>query len=206
MNQPISLSLAALLLAVTVQAGWAADNGFFTSPAKPQSAPPASAVAPVAIPAKPTLADFDAADNSLAELWTRLPFTARHVMFMSRKASVYGDYEARESNVFKPGEKLLTYLEPAGYGWKALGAGLYDFGVTTDFEILTRDGKVLGGQLAFQKVDLTSHYRNREFFLTLTLTMDGLAPGDYVLAYTLHDNVSAQSTRIEQPFTIKVPS
>jgi hypothetical protein len=62
---------------------------------------------------------------------------------------------------------------------------------------------VLGGQKAFQTVELTSHYKNREFFVSLTLTLNGVAPGDYLLAYTLHDTVSGQTTRVEQPFTIK---
>ena len=37
----------------------------------------------------------------------------------------------------------------------------------------------------------------------LTLTIDDIAPGDYVLAYTLHDNVGGRTARVEQPFTIK---
>ena len=156
-----------------------------------------------AVAAPPTLAEIEAAENSLADLWSLLPYTARHVMFVSRKAGMYGDYELRSSNVFAPGEKLLTYLEPVGYAWKTLGPNSYGFGVTADFEIFTRSGKVLAGQKGFQKVDLTSHYRNREFFLSLTLSIDGLDPGDYVLAYTLHDNVSGQSTRLEQPFTVR---
>ena len=33
--------------------------------------------------------------------------------------------------------------------------------------------------------------------------IDGIKPGDYVLAYTLHDNVGSRTTRVQQPFTIK---
>ncbi len=64
-------------------------------------------------------------------------------MFVTRKADLLGDYEQRPSNVFAIGEPLFTYLEPVGYGWKTLDSGLFGFGVTTDFEILTRDDEVL---------------------------------------------------------------
>jgi len=183
---------AALVFLTSLQNAQAAENGFFSS----DKTQPAGAA--------PTLADLETAENAIANLWSQLPYTARHVMFVSHKAELYGGYEQRPSNVFIQGEKLLTYLEPVGYGWKPLDAGMFTFGVTTDFEILTPSGKVLAGQRAFQKVDLASHYKNREFFVSLTLTIDGIEPGDYVLAYTLHDNVSGKSTRVEQPFTIKV--
>ena len=184
MRHPFAILAVAVLLGVPVR-GLAA-NGY-------------------AIPTTPTLGDVEAAESALADLWTRVPYTARHVMFVSRKASVYGDYEPRPSAVFAPGEALVTYLEPVGYAWKTLSPGTYGFGVTIDFEILTPAGKVLGGQKAFQTVELSSRYRNREFFVSLTLTVDGIAPGDYVLAYTLHDTAGGRAARTEQPFTIRAP-
>jgi hypothetical protein len=194
MARTFAILVVAVLFAATVRGGQAAE-GFFSGDAKAQAAASTSGA--------PTLADLDAAEKALADLWTRLPFTTRHVMFVTRKADLLGDYEQRPSNVFTRGEPLLTYLEPVGYGWKPLESGIFGFGVTTDFEVLTADGKVLGGQKAFQKVDLTSHVREVGLFVNLTLTIDGVGPGNYVLAYTLHDNVSGRTTRVEQPFTIK---
>ncbi len=183
--------LAAAILVTT--GAPAAEGGFFTGSGKVQAVAPSN----------PSFADLEAAETALAELWTRLPYTARHVMFVSSKAELFGGYARRPSSTFAPGEKLLTYLEPVGYEWKPQDGGLFTFGVTTDFEILTRDGKVLGGQRAFQTLDLNSHYKNREFFVSLTLTIDGIEPGDYILAYTIHDNVSGKIARVEQPFSIK---
>jgi len=191
MLQKILPIAAVFVVLASLQDAQAVDSSFFSS----DKTQPAGAA--------PTLADLETDENAIADLWSRLPYTARHVMFTSHKAELYGGYDQRTSNVFAKGEKLLTYLEPVGYGWKALDGGLLTFGVTTDFEILTPTGKVLAGQRAFQKVDLVSHYKNREFFVSLTLTIDGIEPGDYVLAYTLHDNVSGKATRVEQPFTIK---
>jgi hypothetical protein len=193
--------LTAALLMLAPQLGQAADGSFFSNNAKTQSGALAKAIA---TPAEP--ADIEAAENALADLWARAPYATRHVTFVGRKAELYGDYDPRASNVFSPGEKLITYIEPIGYGWRPLGANTYEFGVTTDFEILTRGGKVLGGQKAFQEVNLKSHYRNREFFLTLTLNIDAIDPGDYVLAYTLHDTVTTKTTRVEQPFSIRASS
>jgi len=195
----IPLFGAAFVLAA-VQTADAADGGFFSGASKTQPAAAPTAAAP-----SPTLADLEASEAALADLWVHLPYTARHVMFVSRNANVYGDYEQRPP-VFTPGEKLVTYLEPVGYGWKPVGDGVFGFGVTTDFEILRPDGKILAGQRAFQKADLKSHYQNREFFVSLTLTIDGITPGDYIVAYTLHDHVSGRTARIEQPFTVKAAS
>ena len=77
------------------------------------SAPgPAAANAPASGSSAPggpaTLADLEAQENATAAVWERLPFSTRHAMFVVRKASAYGDYDARPSNVFAPGEKLLS--------------------------------------------------------------------------------------------------
>ena len=149
-----------------------------------------------------TLADLEAHESATAAVWERLPFSARHAMFVTRQANAYGDYDARPSNVFAPGEKLLSYLEPLGYAWAAQGNG-YRFGVSVDFEILSKDGKILGGQKGILKQEFASHYRNREFFLNSTMSVDGAPAGDYVLAYTLHDLGSERTTRVEQPFKIE---
>jgi hypothetical protein len=194
MTRLLAALAIALLAALPGQTLQAADNSFFSGTPAP--------AAPT--PAKPD--DLAAAENALAAVWARLPYGTRHAMFVSRRADLYGGYEKRPSTTFAPGEKLLTYLETIGYGWKALDDGLFEFGVTTDFELLTAGGKVLGGQRAFQKVTLKSHFHNREFFVSLTLSVDGIGPGDYVVAYTLHDAVTEKTTRVEQPFTIKAPS
>lgn len=175
-----------------------ADLGPKAATTAPTSAPTSTSQAP----ATATVADLEAQENATAAVWERLPFSTRHVMFVTRKANAYGDYEARSSNVFPPGEKLLTYLEPLGYGWAAKGDG-YRIGVSIDFEVLSSTGKVLGGQKEILKQEFESHYRNREFYLNSTMDIDGATAGDYVLAYTLHDLANGRTTRVEQPFTIK---
>ncbi|MGU3496276.1 hypothetical protein ACLBXM_19725 [Xanthobacteraceae bacterium A53D] len=151
---------------------------------------------------KATVEDLAKAEQAVLDVWSRLPYQVRNVMFVSRKAESFGDFQKRPDAVFKRGEKLLTYLEPVGFGWKGIGEGHYEFGVVTDFEIINAKGRILGGQKAFQTVILKSHARNREFYVSLTMNISGAKPGDYVLAYTLHDVVNGGSARVEQPFTI----
>ncbi|WP_082523863.1 tetratricopeptide repeat protein [Methylobacterium sp. Leaf399] len=169
------------------------------------AARPAPAVA--ASPAAPatgaaTYAEFDAQQAATAAIWSRLPFGARRAMFVTRKANSFGDYEARPSSVFAPGEKLLTYLEPIGYAFTPVGADTYRFGVTVDVEIVSASGEILGGQKAILKQDFTSHFKNQEFFLNSTMSLDGAPAGAYVLAYTLREDGGDRTVRVEQPFTI----
>jgi hypothetical protein len=195
----IGLAAAMLLWCGTGPRAAPAADDFWSGAAKP--AP--TKLEPPAVPARPTLADLDAFERATAELWLRLPFGARRNLLVSRKAEAFGDYEARPSSVFKPGEALITYVEPVGYGWVPVGTDLHRLGVTVDFEITTPAGKVLGGQNGFLDYGLTSHARVLELFINLTLTLDEIAQGDYVLVFTLHDKASGRSARVPQPFTIK---
>ncbi|MEH3147614.1 MAG: hypothetical protein PGN34_20215 [Methylobacterium frigidaeris] len=165
-----------------------------------KSEPAVAAAAPVRAP---TLADLAAAEQVVVDVWTRLPFAARRAMFVREKADVFGGYDPRPTSVFTHGETLLSYIEPVGYGWKPVGPDTVEFGITADFEILDRAGKVLAGQKALLNSRLVSHAKNREFFINLSMNLDGAPPGDYVLAYILHDAATGRSTRVEQPFTLR---
>jgi hypothetical protein len=153
----IGLAAAMLLWCGTGPRAAPAADDFWSGAAKP--AP--TKLEPPVLPARPTLADLDAFERATAELWLRLPFGARRNLLVSRKAEAFGDYEARPSSVFKPGEALITYVEPVGYGWVPVGTDLHRLGVTVDFEITTPAGKVLGGQNGFLDYGLTSHARIR---------------------------------------------
>jgi tetratricopeptide (TPR) repeat protein len=170
--------------------------------ARPAAPAPGPAATGPTVTGPASLSDLEAQENAVAAVWERVPFAARHAVFVTRKADAYGDYAPRPSNVFAPGEKLLSYMEPVGYAWAPQGEG-FRFGVSVDFEIVGKDGAILGGQKGILKQEFASRYRNREFFLTSTMGVDGAPAGEYVLAYTLHDLGSGRTTRVEQPFTIK---
>jgi hypothetical protein len=149
-----------------------------------------------------TVQEIDKRDAAVYEAWNATPLTVRHVVFVSQEPNGFGRYVARENNVFAPGEKLVTYAEPVGYAWKDDGKGQYQFGFSSDFVIKTPDGKVLAQQQDFAKTLETSHARNREFNMVLTMAVNGASPGDYVLEYKLHDLSSDKTATFDQPFKI----
>jgi hypothetical protein len=146
--------------------------------------------------------ELDKREAALVEAWEKMPLTVRRALFETDRAEGFGQYKERTSNVFKPGEKLVAYVEPAGYGWKEAGPGEFEFGFNVDFLLKSPDGKVLGGQENFANLALKSHARNREFMLNLTMNVSGAPPGDYVLEYKLRDVTGDKSTVIQLPFKI----
>jgi hypothetical protein len=149
-----------------------------------------------------TLDDIDRREAAVLEAWSATPLTVRRAIFVEAHPDVYGDYVERKDNVFKQGDKLITYAEPVGYGWKDIGGGLYQFGFNVDFLVKTADGKVMGGQENFANLAAKSRARLREFMVTLNLSLNEIAPGDYVVEYKLRDIASSKTYTISQPYKI----
>ena len=65
--------------------------------------------------------------------------------FVSSEPGGYGMYEDRKSNVFKPGETFLLYVEPVGYTYDTVtdedGNRLDIMNFTLDFFYLIRMGR-----------------------------------------------------------------
>ena len=169
---------------------------------------PAAVDSKTLIPAEPapsssavTLDDIDSLQQAVTDAWTDMPLTIRRVMFVTEKAPLLGAYSKRPTNVFKAGEKLFTYIEPVGYTWKQQG-NMFGFGVIVDFVIKGADGKILGGQENFAKLALASRTKLQEFMINLTMSIDGITPGKYVLEYKLHDLGSEKIVVVDQPFEI----
>ena len=155
----------------------------------------------VAISAAVTLDDIDELQQAVTDAWTEMPLTVRRAMFVTEKAPLLGAYSKRPTSVFKAGEKLLTYIEPVGYTWRKQG-DMFNFGAIVDFVIKGADGKILGGQENFAKLSLASRVKLQEFMINLTMSIDGITPGKYVLEYTLHDLGSEKTVVVDQPFEI----
>jgi len=149
-----------------------------------------------------SLQDVEKAQAALIAAWEKTPLSVRRAIFVAKKAQGFGQFEERSSNVFKPGEPLIAYAEPVGYGWKDVGNGVFEFGFAVDFLIKSPDGKILAGQQDFAKLAERSHARNLEFMVTLTLNVTGAPPGDYVVEYKMRDIAGDKSTSFELPFKI----
>jgi hypothetical protein len=85
--------------------------------------------------------------------------------FVSSEPGGYGIYEERKSNVFKPGETFLLYVEPVGYAYGTVtdedGNTLYTMNFTLDFIISDKNGNVLGGQQDLPVNNIVSYHQNK---------------------------------------------
>jgi hypothetical protein len=64
-------------------------------------------------------------------------FSSAFDTFISSEPGAYGMYDARKSNIFKPGETSLLYVEPVGYTYGTVtdsdGNKSYTMNFTLDF-------------------------------------------------------------------------
>lgn len=144
---------------------------------------------------------LEAAEAILEAAWQAGPLEFRKTLLVS-DATTYGVYEERADAVFAPGEPIRVYAEPMGYGYLDNGDGTYDFGFEVDLLVKTAEGAIVGGQDDFARLEFTSHARNREFMLQLTLNLSAAPPDDYVVEYTARDLASDKTGTIRMPFSI----
>ena len=76
--------------------------------------------------------------------------------------------------------------------------------MTADYEIASANGAELQMIEDVPVGSIISHRPNTEMFLTLTLTQDvqSLPPGNYVITYTVTDEVSGESFQLEKEITV----
>jgi hypothetical protein len=147
-------------------------------------------------------------------VWNQTEFNTTFSTFVEPfSAAGYGVYEER-SNVFAPGETIVLYVEPVGFdhlqiideeGNNTNNNTLYLMNITADYKIASANGTEL--QLIEDMppvVNITSHRQNTEMFLTLTLTQDvqSLPTGNYVITYSVTDEVSGESFELEKEITV----
>jgi hypothetical protein len=120
----------------------------------------------------------------------------------------YGVYDVRQSNVFKPGETLLLYVEPAGmtYSPSTTTDGteqLYNSKMTAEITISDSQGTVLAEIPNIPAGNIMSHHQNKEVFLLLTLDQESPFPtGDYLIKYVVRDDISGDSFEIVKDVVI----
>jgi hypothetical protein len=78
----------------------------------------------------------------------------------------------------------------------------HDF-IYSNFLIGTKNGTIIGGGQDIKLAQPVSHYRNTELFITLTVTQTNPFPaGDYVIKYTVKDQIKGKSFDISKDITI----
>jgi hypothetical protein len=128
--------------------------------------------------------------------------------FVSSEPGGYGIYEERKSNVFKPGETFLLYVEPLGYTYGTVtdedGNTLYTMNFALDFIISDKNGNVLGGQEDIPVSNIVSYHQNKELNLDVSIDQSSpFPPGDYIITYRLTDENSGKSFDIRKDVTVQ---
>ncbi len=141
--------------------------------------------------------------EAVSEFSAQLPFTIGKAVFVTSDPKGYAMYQPKDSPVFKPGESLVSYVEPIGLTWKpAATAGQIETHFTVDFDILNPEGQVLASQKAFGDFTFTGYVRNQEIYSTLTIDVGGAPAGDYVVRYHFNDINGNRTATVDQKFTI----
>lgn len=146
---------------------------------------------------------ISALDDAANALWDKLPLSFRRALWVVQPGTGFGAYNPRENAVFASGAPMLVYAEPVGFGWRRTGE-VWRTDMLADLTIKSGDGKEqLYHKEGFQKLELTSRQRNREFMLNLTYTLTGIPKGDYLAETTLRDQVTGKKGSVTLPFTIR---
>jgi hypothetical protein len=128
--------------------------------------------------------------------------------FVSSEPGGYGIYEERKSNVFKPGETFLLYVEPLGYTYGTVtdedGNTLYTMNFTLDFIISDKNGNILGGQEDVPVSNIVSYHQNKELNLDVSIDQSSpFPPGDYIITYRITDENSGKSFDIRKDVAVQ---
>ena len=155
----------------------------------------------------PNVMKYEAAREQLLKAWDQLEFEPRVATFVNESEVVGNGQYQEHSNVFPPGETILLYVQPIGFGHKQIqsqnGEKLYLMNFTADIVLSTKNGTILGGGQDIALSQPISHYRNTELYVTLTVTQTNPFPtGDYVFKYTLKDQTTGKSFDITKDVTI----
>ena len=127
--------------------------------------------------------------------------------FVISEPAGYGIYDVKESNEFRPGERIILYIEPIGYEYGTLydelGNKLYTMDFAIDFAISDENGVTLTKQEGIVFDNIISHHKNKELFIPFTITQSSPFPaGNYVITYIVHDKNSGASFDIVKNITI----
>ena len=140
--------------------------------------------------------------KAITYVWNRMPLTIKQAILVAEKAPSYGSAKTRPDNIYKSGDPVFIYVEPVGYRFASRGDGI-DFKIACDLTLLSKDGKVLGGQRDFGQWTINCGEPMFEFFMNLTITLDNIPPGEYGLEITFRDLNGDGQTSINKPVVVQ---
>jgi hypothetical protein len=150
---------------------------------------------------------YNAAREQFLDVWDTLGFHPLVATYVNESTELGNGLYQERSNIFSPGEDILLYVQPIGFGHQEIegrgGEKLYLMNFTADIVASFANGTVLGGAQNIPISDLVSHYRNTEIFLSLLLSQESPLPqGDYVINYRVVDQTSGLDFRLSRDIFI----
>ena len=142
----------------------------------------------------PNVMKYEAAREQFLKSWDQLEFEPRVATFVNESAVIGNGQYQEHSNVFPPGENIVLYVQPIGFGHKQIqgqnGEKLYLMNFTADIVLSMKNGTIVGGGQDITLSQPISHYRNTELYTTLTVTQKNPFPagGLYIQIYLERSN------------------
>ena len=147
---------------------------------------------------------YDTMRKAALDVWTSSPLLFRKAIFVTKAPSGFGIYDPRADSTFKPGEKLLIYVEPVGFAWKEKN-GLNHAQLVADLVLKDDEGTVLGEQKGFGTFTFDSREENMEVMTALTIDFNEAPAGKYAAELKFTDTQGDKSATFELPFEIEGP-
>ena len=119
-------------------------------------------------------------------VWEQSPLTINNATLVAGDPTGYGIYDPRPNNEFKPGEPVIIYTEPKGYGFGSEN-NLFTIKINLDYDIQDASGQSLAKKSDFATWEIKSRVQNREFMGKLTYNLKGLSPGIYKIVTIARD-------------------
>lgn len=145
---------------------------------------------------------YDKMRQATLKMWSAGPLDFRKALFVTKPPSGFGIYNPRPDSIFKPGEKLILYVEPVGFTWKPKD-GLNHAALSADLVLKSEEGAIMGEQEGFATFTFDSREENLEVMSAVTIDFTEAPAGRYSAELKFTDTLGDKSATFSLPFEIK---
>ncbi len=146
--------------------------------------------------------------NSYLSEWEKIHFQSIFDTFINENsAQGYGIFTERNSSIFNPSQRISLYIEPIGFQHEPIidtkGNKLYLTNITAIITMGDDQGNEVPSIEDIQSYIYKSHNKITEIYLPIDLDLTSrLPPGNYVITYSLIDDISKEDFDIQKNITI----
>ena len=146
--------------------------------------------------------------NSYLLEWEKIHFQSNFDTLINEKSTQgYGIFTERNSNIFNTSQIISLYIEPIGFKHETIidtkENKLYLINITAIITMVDDQGNEVPSLEDIQNYTFKSHNKITELYLPIDLDLTSrLPPGNYVITYTLIDEISKEDFDIQKNITI----